>query len=292
MKTTYSIYTIKNMLTGLYYVGKSKRPEKRKIQHFSDLRTGKHHSSKLQAAFDAYGESAFEWQIIETGVSEPQAQSREIYWIAHYNSYNGGYNHNNGTYDLKPAIPCSWNGKEYESIRQCAEAIGVGKKAMAYRVSQGYKSDNDMPRPNEAKECVWDGITYPSVHRAAKALGISVPSLLKRLARGYTSDEDMDNAKTSKPVTLDGVTYPSISAAMKELHMARVTIIECMERGKLPLEPRQNEARFVEWEGKTYSSLAEAARDLGIERATLRWRLAQGYTCDADMQHKPKGKAA
>jgi hypothetical protein len=38
------------------------------------------------------------------------------------------------------------------------------------------------------------------------------------------------------------------------------------------------------WNGKTYSSISEAARDNGLKVTALHYRIRQGYTCDDDMK--------
>lgn len=53
------VYTITNSVTGKLYVGSSVNLSRRKNQHFSDLRHGKHPSQKLQRSFDKHGGAAF-----------------------------------------------------------------------------------------------------------------------------------------------------------------------------------------------------------------------------------------
>lgn len=59
------IYKIKNTINNNFYIGSALNIRKRWNIHISDLRRGKHHSEHLQNAFNKYGESAFEFSVIE-----------------------------------------------------------------------------------------------------------------------------------------------------------------------------------------------------------------------------------
>ncbi len=59
------VYVIHNNNTGKFYIGSAVRLLKRKNDHFSELRKGTHGNSKLQNAWNKYGEMAFQFVIIE-----------------------------------------------------------------------------------------------------------------------------------------------------------------------------------------------------------------------------------
>lgn len=59
------IYRIVNTMNGKIYIGSTNNFEKRTRKHLLDLRKGKHHSQHLQRAFSKYGESAFEFEVME-----------------------------------------------------------------------------------------------------------------------------------------------------------------------------------------------------------------------------------
>lgn len=56
------IYFITNKVNGKQYIGQTEDFKTRQKRHLEDLRKGIHHSSKLQAAYDEYGEDAFEFK--------------------------------------------------------------------------------------------------------------------------------------------------------------------------------------------------------------------------------------
>lgn len=58
------VYGILNRITGKWYVGSSIELTKRMGRHLWELRTGRHHSDKLQRSFIKHGEGAFEFKIL------------------------------------------------------------------------------------------------------------------------------------------------------------------------------------------------------------------------------------
>jgi len=85
------IYKIINTETNKIYVGSSKNIEVRIRSHFSNLKNKKHHSVKLQRAYEKYGLSNFSHQILELCEIE-DLFVREQHWIDNLDSYHSGYN--------------------------------------------------------------------------------------------------------------------------------------------------------------------------------------------------------
>lgn len=59
------VYTIKNKASGKIYIGSSNNLEKRKQQHFKELREKRHINKNLQSDFEKYGEENFIFFVIE-----------------------------------------------------------------------------------------------------------------------------------------------------------------------------------------------------------------------------------
>lgn len=74
------IYKIVNKINQKSYVGSSVRLIYRHKRHLSDLRTNQHHSLALQRAYNKYGESNFEFTIIEY-CNNSNILEREQYYI-------------------------------------------------------------------------------------------------------------------------------------------------------------------------------------------------------------------
>lgn len=83
------IYKITNIITYDFYIGSTRTSfHKRKLQHFSKLRRNKHDSPIFQNAWNKYGESNFEFQIVEI-CEESKVIFREQFYI---DSLNPRYN--------------------------------------------------------------------------------------------------------------------------------------------------------------------------------------------------------
>lgn len=76
---------------GSIYVGKTTLSiENRFVFHYSLMKRGKHHSHKLQAAYNQHGKP--EVSIVEALAPGDDSDAREQYWIQYYDSYNNGLN--------------------------------------------------------------------------------------------------------------------------------------------------------------------------------------------------------
>lgn len=93
------IYQIECLVNQKKYIGSSINFANRKSVHLRELKKGKHHSIKLQRAFDLYGEFSFSFSILEELKNQPNLFLREQYWIDYFDSYENGYN------STKYAIP-------------------------------------------------------------------------------------------------------------------------------------------------------------------------------------------
>jgi len=94
---TSGIYAIVNTANGKKYVGQTIDLSRRLTDHLRDLKTGNHFNDHLQRAFTKYGESSFEFRILEE-VPTALLDNRECAWIAYYksNQQELGYNKESG----------------------------------------------------------------------------------------------------------------------------------------------------------------------------------------------------
>ncbi len=89
------LYQIIHIDSGHKYVGQTTRlPIKRWREHLYPLRKGRHHNRYLQAAWNKYGEKAFEFQIIKEFSSLEELNEAEVELIKNgsnlYNLADGG----------------------------------------------------------------------------------------------------------------------------------------------------------------------------------------------------------
>lgn len=75
------IYEIRNTVTGDCYIGSSRNIGKRWYGHKNQLQRGKHPSKQLQRDWNTYGETAFQFTVLEELVDESLLLAREQYHI-------------------------------------------------------------------------------------------------------------------------------------------------------------------------------------------------------------------
>lgn len=101
------IYWIKNTQNGKFYVGSTYQRYVRWKTHKKKLRSGKHHCHHLQAAWNKYGEDAFEFKVIERVSDVSMLQQAEDRWLAEHVGKDHCYNHG-----LRSGAP--WRGAAKE----------------------------------------------------------------------------------------------------------------------------------------------------------------------------------
>lgn len=85
-----AIYAIVNQTTRDMYVGSAVAVNRRWSAHRRALAKQNHHSSRLQRAHNKYGETHFDWEIIECVADKSKLIEREQFWINFFTpAYNG-----------------------------------------------------------------------------------------------------------------------------------------------------------------------------------------------------------
>lgn len=278
----YTIYAIVNTITNTYYVGLTRKPPDRKLDHFARLLNNKHDNRYLQNAYNKYGKVAFVWEVLESSIETiEKANEREIYWITQFSSV---YNLSKGGYGTANSImqPCIWNGIEYESVTSAALALNIPQTTMNRYIKKGYTCDNDVPPATRA--VIWNDIEYSELNQAAKAIGVTRKTMRTYLERGYERDSDIP--RLEKPTIWNGVEYKSINDAARANGIPKHSMKEWVAKGyKSDNDIPPPQAKPVTWNGVQYGSIADAARELGRERKVLTNWLAKGYTCDDDVPY-------
>lgn len=89
------VYCIENTVNGKRYIGQSINIFARWRQHLSKLRQNDHYNSKLQNAWNKYGENNFKFYVVIEADAD-LLDELEIYYINLYSSYKDGYNQDMG----------------------------------------------------------------------------------------------------------------------------------------------------------------------------------------------------
>lgn len=87
------IYKITNMISGHAYIGQSVDIERRFANHANAAKSAKQeYDYALYRAIRKYGIENFSFDVLEEVPLSENLDSREIYWIAYYDTFNNGYN--------------------------------------------------------------------------------------------------------------------------------------------------------------------------------------------------------
>ena len=137
------IYQIKNLENNKVYIGSSKHLDKRKKQHFSMLINNKHHSVKLQRAYNkAINKNVFSFRVLEK-VAEDKLFEREQYYIDKLKGYSEGYN------------CCKFANKpSFENVYRNGFPLFVNKKSVALDINTKLPKElswSDKGRINELR---------------------------------------------------------------------------------------------------------------------------------------------
>jgi group I intron endonuclease len=114
---TCGIYRITCLVNNKVYIGSSKQIEIRKNAHKARLIKGTHVNKYLQNAYNAYGNSAFRFAILEV-CDEICLIVREQFWIDHYKSYDREFGFNANRLADRPT-----GSKHSEETRRKMSAI-------------------------------------------------------------------------------------------------------------------------------------------------------------------------
>ncbi|WP_373530024.1 GIY-YIG nuclease family protein [Nostoc sp.] len=84
------IYSIRNLITNMQYIGQSTQIKNRWQSHMRELNKSRHSRTLLQQDWNLYGANTFEWLVIEAVPAErEQLLIRERYWM---DAIEPGYN--------------------------------------------------------------------------------------------------------------------------------------------------------------------------------------------------------
>lgn len=92
------IYCYTNLINNKKYIGQTINPEQRFKQHKSSAfnERDKDYNSPLHRAFRKYGYDNFQYEVLAEAETIEELNGLEIYYIAHFNTKDNGYNIESG----------------------------------------------------------------------------------------------------------------------------------------------------------------------------------------------------
>lgn len=243
----WSIYEIRHIESRIAYVGRTTKPATRWTQHKSLLKHGRHFNVNIQAAWDFFGPEMFEYEVLISGLDEVVAEDAERRRVASLIARDMAYNIGEGgrrgdcisNHPFRDEIIASRTAK----LKATVEAMGPEARAATWG------------RPGELNP------NFGKTHTAEARAAISAANKGKKYALGLKrSDEqrrllsDLASARTGERNSFFGRTH---SDATKQK-------IAQAARGRIPAN-----ARAVEIDGKRFTSVTEAARQIGVCPGTI-----------------------
>lgn len=247
----YKLYLICNKKSSKQYVGITIGSlESRLKQHFSAARRGR--KGALQNAINFYGEENFTIELISNNArSFDELQDLEINEIAKRDCIKNGYNSAYGG-SLGTSKQISVDGRTFPSFAQAAEHYGLEVEVFAQRVTKLHWTPEEAVGLVErnwggkSKSIKVDEIEFASIRQAAIHFKKKIGLVYARVEMGWSPKQALDLESPPQTVKYLG----------KEIHAF----------------------------GKTYKSIAAAAKDLGISAEPFRLRMQKGLTAEEAFQ--------
>ena len=126
------VYAIKNIKSGKNYIGSTVNPKIRKRQHFTDLRCNRHYNTYLQNSFNKYGESNFEWIVLEE-IEDSELADKEMFWINHLSSCDREYGYNQTD---QPYAPMRGKKHKPETIARYSDGSRAGELHVNAKINE------------------------------------------------------------------------------------------------------------------------------------------------------------
>jgi group I intron endonuclease len=212
------IYKIINVINNKFYVGSAVNFSRRKARHFSELRHNKHSNSKLQNAWNKYGEKSFVFVVVEEVQDTTLLLKVENRWLKEHVGkeycYNIGVDATAPTLGWSGELSPTWGMQHTEDAKArigAASKIRVQSEEEKIKRRQTMKG-HSVPTPTPAKISAtlsgegnfWygkkrpdhgakvsktifampDGILFPSVTIARQYYDVKPPTLNRALKSG------------------------------------------------------------------------------------------------------------
>ena len=177
------IYGIHNIANNKWYVGQSQDIRKRLNGHKNLLKKNQHHNKHLQRSYNQYGETSFEYEILELCTID-ELDDLETKWIDVKMSKKNGYNMTNG----------GGGTRGFHLAEETKEKIRKGNIGIRAGVPRPEHIANILRTNGIGKasvirkpvRCVETQEVFASIEHAAKAVGRSHATLSVACKEGRT----------------------------------------------------------------------------------------------------------
>lgn len=144
------IYRITNVMTGKFYIGSTKSLNKRRAEHFRELRKGTHKNRYLQTAFRK-APDAFVFEVVEYVAEHELLSCEQNHLDVHFDQQKKCYNINplarsscgRRPLNQKPVFMFSKQGQllcSFESAKQASQATNINASSIVLSVGRKIKT--------------------------------------------------------------------------------------------------------------------------------------------------------
>jgi group I intron endonuclease len=255
------IYKIVNTKNQKFYLGSSKNIEKRWWRHKSDLRTGKHHNTHLQRAWNKYGEQHFVIEVIE--LTEKLLEREQYYLDNLLPEYNIGLNACGG--DNLTNHP-----RRTEIIEKITAGVIVAKSAVSDEQRESIKQKlRGEGNPNYGKR--WNQSQRKRASLARKGIKLSdhTKTKMSQVVKERWQDE-IFHKKECERLTGSGNPFFGLHHNENTKQKLRDHRKQRYENASFEeLQKLNPNLKKVEIDGIIYDGLKPASTALGTCRATI-----------------------
>lgn len=171
------IYRITNIKTGDFYIGQSRRIERRMNQHF-EKNVAWTHSKRFQEDIEKYGKDSFRFEVLEE-CEECELVAKEAEYIKKLKpTYNTIFEGHTVSQETRGKISRSLVGR-----KQSKELVEYRRQKILERhktipqLNEGHKKQTVLVSPTETK-------TFESVKACAEELGVHPSTITHAIKRG------------------------------------------------------------------------------------------------------------
>lgn len=172
MQVISGVYKIINIINGKFYIGSSENLERRRREHFRELKSNRHANKKLQHSYNKYGKDNFKFEIIEYVKDVDSLFNIEQKWLDELRPYDKcvGYNiATNTTSGMKGRKHSEETKRKFSEMRKGEKNCNFGKKMPREAVEK-------MRIKNSGENSVW----YGRKHTPEELKNMSLGSKNKR----------------------------------------------------------------------------------------------------------------
>lgn len=228
-----AVYRIVNNVNGKCYVGSSVKVKSRWKTHLKELAAGRHHSSKLQRAWNKYGPDAFSFEIHEVVSDVDLLLVVEQKVIDEYDAAQSGYN-------VLPKAGSHLGAKRTDETRDKLSAANIGKKhseATRKKISEAGRGRKHSDEHRQKMREAMTGRVFTDEHLeklAAAREKMFTPEVRKKIS-------DRAKARGILPATRDAATKantgrkPSCDSVEKRIAHLRGVSLSADHKKKIGL---------------------------------------------------------